>query len=744
VSDVGTYYQCRGEIHGRYLFGTKLAADGSTNQFFRTDASGQNELTVDVVDVIPGSTNTKIESFAMNSDDDLLYFGHPDTKVLSTMDFELTNYDGTTFNLVLNTDRNASIEYSDGWLYWGNKYPFSAINDAFNFGIWRIFVQPEADPIMQRLNKNHNIFASDVVDQNIMFVDRAQNRMILSGSSMQYLQFSTDQNFAAPGMSVGFRTATSLNLNWTEVAGATGYTLFQDGVAIDVNTTSTSKHVTGLTDGDHYRFTLQYNTAADTGSRSYYQTLSAAPTSTDRYFPRIPKLVANGEELTSMCGFVKQDELLFNQGDNVYNHNLAKSTTELLGDIPTGTHGHQQCLLATGEVWHISGDKIYNAGVNLSNRINSTSQNQYLDTSAYVVMDISSSKLRTSNNTVVALNATNLTANENVTIQSFTVTLDTKTIYFTTGSTLWKYDIATESTKSMYTANESEPYLLQSLSLDPHNQNSMIFLERERTITTTGNHQFIIQHINLNLINNNVTEIKRIPRIYALTAIVELYNSMVYGSMGGYFYTIDITSTTFPRILESRFVKPNGNFLAMTLDTFNKRVILVEKKGVKVYPMPTMVALPLPVVSGCIDTTAVVSGCIDTTAVNYNRDATLNDLSCYGCNTASVNNGSCPFFFSGCMNETALNYRPQASVRDDTTCTFEGVSNRPSPNDPQDPVWVNVGVAVSVAFYLVGTLMLGNVVLKNLNKQPLTTTNTNKLPIIEAPGKSMAAGNISL
>jgi len=38
--------------------------------------------------------------------------------------------------------------------------------------------------------------------------------------------------------------------------------------------------------------------------------------------------------------------------------------------------------------------------------------------------------------------------------------------------------------------------------------------------------------------------------------------------------------------------KPGSNFNAMTLDTVNKRVIFVENKGVKVYPMPTMADLP--------------------------------------------------------------------------------------------------------------------------------------------------------
>lgn len=559
VSDVGTYYHCRGEIHGRYLFGTKLAADGVTNQFFRTDASGLNEITVDV-ETLTG-TNGKIESFAMNSDDDLLYFGDPSTLVLSTMDFDLTNYDGTTFGLVLNTNKDASIEYSDGWLYWGDKYPFSTADNA---SIWRIFVQPGAAQTMQRLNKNHDI-GSFGVDQNVVFVDRAQNRMIMSGYNMQYLQFPTGQtenNFAAPGMNVGFRNATSLNLTWTAVAGATGYTLLQDGVAIETNTTSTSKHVTGLTDGTHYRFTLQYTT--DGGSTflpAYYQTLSAAPTSTDGYFPHIPELVANGN-LSSMCGFVdpyNPIELMVNQGHNVYKHNLETGTTEPLGSIWTGVGGHQQRLLANGEVWHLlnNNTKIYNAGVGLINRTKigvSTSVNVYTGDVSNLVMDHS---------TATGGNADLL--------QSFTVTLDGTTIYYTTKEEdLWKYDIATNTTAIIYAGVGTSN--TRSISLDPLDQNSMIFTDNA-----------ILKHIDLT--TYTVTEIKT---GMSAANVQELLGGVVYGCMfyGG-FYTMNVDGTNYQQLF-----KPGSNFNAMTLDTVNKRVIFVENKGVKVYPMPTMADLP--------------------------------------------------------------------------------------------------------------------------------------------------------
>ncbi|WP_188453799.1 fibronectin type III domain-containing protein [Virgibacillus oceani] len=57
-------------------------------------------------------------------------------------------------------------------------------------------------------------------------------------------------------------TATTVDLNWTAVEGASGYNVYQDGVKIDTVTTN-SYSVTGLTTATTYDF---YVTATnDTG-----------------------------------------------------------------------------------------------------------------------------------------------------------------------------------------------------------------------------------------------------------------------------------------------------------------------------------------------------------------------------------------------------------------------------------------------------------------------------------------------
>jgi hypothetical protein len=66
---------------------------------------------------------------------------------------------------------------------------------------------------------------------------------------------------AAP--SIASSTPTSLVLNWLPAAGATGYTVYQNGVALPaVVGTATTRNITGLTAGGAYSFTVAYSSAA--------------------------------------------------------------------------------------------------------------------------------------------------------------------------------------------------------------------------------------------------------------------------------------------------------------------------------------------------------------------------------------------------------------------------------------------------------------------------------------------------
>ena len=70
-------------------------------------------------------------------------------------------------------------------------------------------------------------------------------------------------------------TTTGLTLNWAAVAGATGYTVYQNGVALPVATgTAVSRTITGLTAGTTYTYTVVATNAGGASAQSPVLTVS--------------------------------------------------------------------------------------------------------------------------------------------------------------------------------------------------------------------------------------------------------------------------------------------------------------------------------------------------------------------------------------------------------------------------------------------------------------------------------------
>eukprot|EP00904_Undaria_pinnatifida_P013453 jgi/Undpi1/9238/HiC_scaffold_26.g11696.m1 len=110
--------------------------DTKYHSFCRTDHEGLNEITVDCLNLL--GTNDQVENYACNVDDNLLYFGHPSTHVLHSVDFDLTN--STEYTLDLNSGVDSDIQYSDGWLNWANKNP---LESSDNTSLWRMNVNTD-------------------------------------------------------------------------------------------------------------------------------------------------------------------------------------------------------------------------------------------------------------------------------------------------------------------------------------------------------------------------------------------------------------------------------------------------------------------------------------------------------------------------------------------------------------------------------------------------------------------------
>ena len=549
----GTFTRLRGDIHGRYVFGTKIAIDGTTHQFFRRDHDGLNEITFDCLTVL--GVNAKIESHCINADDDLIYFNHPTTNILKSVDFDLTNYN-ETYTLQLNTGTDSSLEYSDGYLYFGNTNP-RVFSD--NSTIWRMELSTGD---FERLAYTQDLATQDI-DNQIMFVDRPNNRLIVSGNTnTHYIRFPTIQtvnNFAIPGFYKGFRDSTSIVLSWEPITGAIGYNLLQDNVIIENNTSDTFFKVTGLVDDTEYRFSLEYTTDGTTFLPQTYANTIYRASDTAHYFPVLPTLMANGS-LASTCGFVDPydpTELLMNVVHDVYKFDMNTGVNTLLGDIRTAVGNAQERILANKRIYHTySGQtRLLDAGIELANRIGSANVSAYLNDNAFTVFDHALTSSPTDTNAIV----------------SFTVSLDGEKIYYSTlNEDIWVYDDTTGVSTLVYDGDGSSN--TRGLDLDPLDQESLVFYDNG-----------ILKHINTTTLI--VTEVLTGASI---SHIAKVLDGVIYGARWfGSFFKVNVDGTGYEDLM-----KPGINFNGLVLDTINKRVILLEDVNIKVYAVPTMADLP--------------------------------------------------------------------------------------------------------------------------------------------------------
>jgi len=549
----GTFSRLRGDIHGRYVFGTKLAVDGTTHQFFRRDHDGLNELAVDCLTLI--GVNSKIESHCINADDDLIYFNHPTTNLLKSIDFNLSNYN-ETYTLELNTGTDSSLEYADGYIYYGNKNPRVASD---NSSLWRYNVSTGES---FRLSYFADI-ASNSADNQIMHVDRPNNRMILSGNTNTvFLRFPTTQtvnNFALPGFYKAFRDSTTISLAWEPITSATGYNVLQDGVAVASNISDTFFKVTGLVDDTEYRFSLEYTTDGTNFLPDTYTNTVYRASDTAHFFPVIPALTTLGN-LSSFSDFVdpyNPTEILVNVVHDVYKYEIDTGVVTLLGDIRTGVGNAQERNKVNGGVYHTySGQTVLlNAGIELENRIGSTNVSTYLNDTEFIVFDHALTSSPTDTNAIL----------------SFTITHDgTKIYYSTLNEDIWVYNVSTQISTLVYdgvgTSNT------RGLSVDPVNPENLVFNDNQ-----------ILKHI-----NTTTLVVTELITGFSISHILKVLDGVIYGARWfGSFFKINVDGTGYEDLM-----KPGVNFNNMLLDTINKRVILLEDANIKVYSDPTMADLP--------------------------------------------------------------------------------------------------------------------------------------------------------
>lgn len=243
VSSNGTYLECRGDHHDRYLFGWKTDTSGN-NQIFRTDHDGLNEITTDTATLL--GVDVGVTSFSVDSDNDRLFFLNTGTPKLNCVDFDLSsNY--TTFPLTLFSGRGGT-DYSDGRIFYGSINPAGVLNNW----LWMYTLGTD----------EYTRFATEVSSstsrQAGIFLDKHNDRIIVAAYNYVLI---TDMSIDIGKyyMRLGFRTDSTVNISWEPIELAVGNNLYQDGVMI-ANTTDTSYQATGLVLSSEYEYSIEYTT----------------------------------------------------------------------------------------------------------------------------------------------------------------------------------------------------------------------------------------------------------------------------------------------------------------------------------------------------------------------------------------------------------------------------------------------------------------------------------------------------
>lgn len=543
VSSDGTYKNCRGEIHDRYMFGSKLAADGTTHQIFRTDHEGLNEITVDCLTLL--GVNSYVENYACNKDDDLVYFGHPSSRLLHSIDMNLENL--TAYTLVLNSGVDSDIEYSDGWLYYANLSPLSTED---NDSLWRWNIDTDE---LQKFTTGVDLSGSH--GQQTLFVDRANNHLVVCGYKL-YNITSTEIDFSIPGMKKGLQTSSSIDLSWEPIDSAIGYKILQNGLVID-STSSTSLSVTGLDVDTDYKFTLQYTTDGVTFSTNRFYNAFFHTSSTAYHFPLLPALF----EIPSISwgvGFsdpYTANELFLGSGNYLYKYDLSENTLTLLRDIRMGYGYPINRMWHNKSVYFKYGTVVYDAGIDIEKRRSVLGVYDFMGDPENVVFD----------HEIVS-------GGDTAQVYGFTSTLDGSNIYYSThDEDLFVYDVSAKTSTRIYEGDGTSN--TRSLRIDPLDQNSMIFVDNS-TLKRIDLTTYAVTEIK--------TSISAAHLFYVIGGVV--HGCHWYGS----YFKINVDGTGYEEIIRAGF-----NFNAMFVDTINKRVLLFDDGYTcKVVPDSTIPDLP--------------------------------------------------------------------------------------------------------------------------------------------------------
>ena len=231
ISSEGTYHTLQGDGSNVYIFGAKVSPGGD-QQIFRVDADGTNEITVNTSTILPG--NYVASGFAINRDDQKVYFHDETTFVVRSLGWDLTGLETLqTLNgdLKVQAQHSGSLCYARGYVYFGSIDPQTgAQNDKF-------YQYDLSDGGTRELiGVNDHMRLSSGGPTNDLYIDPHQNTLVISGYNEVWVVKGDSFDFYHKFCSVTRQYYDGWAVAWDAVEGATSYQLVVNDVVVGTTT----------------------------------------------------------------------------------------------------------------------------------------------------------------------------------------------------------------------------------------------------------------------------------------------------------------------------------------------------------------------------------------------------------------------------------------------------------------------------------------------------------------------------
>lgn len=552
VSTDGTYKTMIGDISNTYIFGWKMAADGSTNQLFRADADGTNEISVDTTSLF--GSNEEMDGFTSDYDNQIVYFHDRSTRTLRGVSWDLSS-NFTTHGLTLAAENAGSLAYSRGFIYYGGIAPGSTALDS---GFYRY--NPSNGEIytiagVQQSIRNGPNFTAD------LFIHPDLNALIVSGESATRKLVGTDFDYYETFITTPGKFPDGVSVQWTSVSGATSYQVVVNG-SPTVITADTEYSARGYADGTMLDIVIQSSTDDVSFTNAPYRSIKYHVQEAFNYTespPNFLRIAPRGA--TTFLDPYNPTDIVFKpfSHQTVWKYNISTDTATELNSYTTYPDMFGRNY-QTKDIIMLTINTLTNLGPDCVELDNYTSVHNLKTARGFYTHPSQ--------------------------IQSFEVSFD-GTIYFVSGNEVWSMSADGTGAQILFTTTETAG----PIASDPHDPDSLVYVDGENL-----KHRVISTGVTNDVIVGNMSG----------TLIMVLLNGVVYfnyynkSSIGGYVRVNTDGTNMYGWTPESSatfgfgFVMDTVNKASYTLDT-NKYHANVDGSIADLPPDPSLfLATPRP------------------------------------------------------------------------------------------------------------------------------------------------------